>query len=78
MKTKNKFFLVRFTTKMGMTAAPNKKFKLENFPNAASLADHVFRNETKNLFHAYTFSVQLPDKNKTVFHYSADYGKLIK
>lgn len=74
-KNKSKNFTARFTTKMGMTAAPDKKFKSENFAHAAQLADHVFRNETKNLFDAYTYSIETPAGD--VFHYSASHGKRI-
>jgi len=74
MKLK-KHFTARFTTKQGFTAAPDKKFKASEFANARELAGHVFTNETKNLFDAYTYSIETPEG--IVFHYSADYGKNI-
>ena len=59
--------IIRFTTKMGMTARPNASIRTENLIGAITLAKTIL---STNDYDSYTYSI----KHKgTIYHYTAQY-----
>lgn len=63
--------IIRFTTKMGMTARPDAKIKCDNTISAITLAKTIL---STNHHDAYTYSIE---HGGFIRHYSAEYHKFI-
>jgi len=63
--------IIRFTTKMGMTARPDAILKTENLIGAVCLAKTILSTDNREV---YTYSIEHKGR---VHHYGADYHNKI-